>query len=289
VAIRTEPVRTGGPAIPARPRDVSRARTSRRIVLDRWASRLVILGGFIIIASILAILFVIVGEVWPLFRKPTATLVAAHTSTGVTPATRPTGGEPVGVDEYREVAFAITQAGTVAFVSLKGAAVPGPMPLPALGGGKVTTAAVSSKGTLLLGTSDGRVIPLEMRFDVTFAEGGRTVTPKPVFGDVRVLDPEKKRAVQRLAFSAPLSGSIIVAQVGPRDLIVQAVVEKKALIGGARREESLQALTVADGEITALALDGRGEDLFIGTSRGQVIQYDFRERDTLPVACRPGR
>jgi phosphate transport system permease protein len=32
-----------------------------------------------------------------------------------------------------------------------------------------------------------------------------------------------------------------------------------------------------DGEITGLALDGRGEDLFLGTSRGQVIRYDLRE------------
>jgi phosphate transport system permease protein len=279
VAIRTDALRAGGPVPPARPLEVPRARTLHRIGLDRWASRLVILGGLIIIASILAILFVIVGEVWPLFRKPTATLVAAYATTDATPAARPVGGDPVGVDEYREVAFAITQADTISFVPLKGASVPGRMQLPALGGGKITTAAVSATGTLLLGTSDGRVIPLEMKFDVAFTEGGRTVTPKPVFGGVSVLDPEKKRAVRRLAFAAPPSGSITVAQVGPRDLVMQTVVEKKALIGGARREEALQALTVPDGEITALALDGRGEDLFVGTSRGQVIQYDVRERD----------
>ena len=59
-------------ALGARPLVVSRARTLRRILLDRWASRLVILGGLIIIASILAILVVILGEVWPLFRPPTA-------------------------------------------------------------------------------------------------------------------------------------------------------------------------------------------------------------------------
>ena len=41
---------------------VSRARTARRILLDRWASRLVVLGGIVIIASILAILFVILAE-----------------------------------------------------------------------------------------------------------------------------------------------------------------------------------------------------------------------------------
>ena len=47
-------------AFPARPLIVSPARTSRRIRMDQWASRLVVVGGLIIIAAILAILFVIV-------------------------------------------------------------------------------------------------------------------------------------------------------------------------------------------------------------------------------------
>ena len=49
------------------PLTLGRARTSRRILLDRVSRRLVVLGGIIIIASILAILVVIAGEVSPLF------------------------------------------------------------------------------------------------------------------------------------------------------------------------------------------------------------------------------
>ena len=51
MAINSDAFGTGGPASPARPLVVSRARTSRRITLDRWTSRLVILGGIIIIAA----------------------------------------------------------------------------------------------------------------------------------------------------------------------------------------------------------------------------------------------
>ncbi len=279
MATRSDTLQAGGPEAPARPLVVSRARTSRRIVLDQWASRLVILGGIIIIASILAILFVIVGEVWPLFRKPTATLAGRYAAGAASAAARPAGGDAVGVDEYREVAFTVTRLGAVVFVSLKGAAVPAPVSPPAVDGHEVTTVAVSSKGTLLLGTSDGRMVPLDVKFDVAFDGGKRTVTPKPVFGEPSVLDPDAKRGVLRLAFAAPESGPTTIAQVGPRDLVVQTVIEKKALIGGTRREEALQTLTVPDGEVTALAVDGRGEDLFVGTSRGQVIQYDLRERE----------
>ena len=68
-----------------------------------------------------------------------------------------------------------------------------------------------------------------------------------------------------------------VAQVGPEDLVVQSTVEKKALIGASRKEESLQPLGVR-GVVTALALDGRGDDLFVGTSAGQVLHFDMRDK-----------
>ena len=59
---------------------------------------------------------------------------------------------------------------------------------------------------------------------------------------------------------------------------MQTTVEKKALVGPSKREESRQTLRLEiDGEVTKLALDGRAEDLFIGTSRGQVVRYDLRD------------
>ena len=71
----------GVPVERDRPLVVSRARTARRIIADRWASRLVVSGGIIIIASILAILFVIAAEVYPLFKKPTASLLGTRAAT----------------------------------------------------------------------------------------------------------------------------------------------------------------------------------------------------------------
>ncbi|MBI2200188.1 MAG: hypothetical protein HYU42_16575, partial [Candidatus Rokubacteria bacterium] len=95
------------------------------------------------------------------------------------------------------------------------------------------------------------------------------------------LDPERNRPLRRLAFAATGTGPVTVAQVGPTELALHSVVEKKALIGGSRREESLTTLAVSvDGEITALRLDGRGENLFIGTSRGWVLRYDMRDRES---------
>ena len=56
----------------APPLHVFSTRFARRMFFDRVARQVVTLGGVIIIGTILAILLVIVGEVYPLLRPATA-------------------------------------------------------------------------------------------------------------------------------------------------------------------------------------------------------------------------
>ena len=293
MAINAGAFEAGGPGAPARSLGVSRARTSRRILLDRWASRLVVVGGIVIIACILAILFVIAAEVYPLFKAPTSTYVGSYGTTGA--ERQPAPGDAVGVDEYREVAYVLTAGGRVDFFALKGGESAPAMLVPGLDGATVTAVAALGKTGFLLGTSDGRSIPLDMKFDVTFKDGKRTVTAAPVFGAATELDPDKKGPVQRLASGGSNAGGVTVAQVGPTELVIQSVIERKALIGGTRREESRQSFVPEiPGEITAFKLDSRAEDLFIGTSQGQVLRYDVKDpevpklMEVVAVTSRPG-
>ncbi len=293
MAINTGSLSAGGPASPARPLVVSQARTGRRILADRWASRLVIVGGIVIIACILAILFVIAVEVYPLFKSPTATLLGSYGTAAA--GGGPAPGDAIGVDEYRELAYTLTSDGRLDFVPLKGGRGPAAVAVPGLNGATITSVAAVGKTRLVLGTSDGRAIPLDMKFDVAFADGRRAVTVAPVFGEATALDPQKRRPVLTLASGGADGGGVTVAQVGPTDLVVQSVVEKKALIGGTRREESLQAFAPEiPGEITALKLDNRAEELFVGISQGQVLRYDLRDpllpklAEVVAVASRPG-
>ncbi len=272
------PASGSGP--PARSLSVSRARTARRILLDSWASRVVVVGGVVIIASILAILFVIAAEVYPLFKKPVAARVGSYVPSAVGGPQNPAPGRSIGMDEYREVGYEVTRSGILAFVSLTGGPSPSTVAVPWLEGAEVTAVADVGKGRYVIGSSNGRVTSLEMRFDVAFDDGKRTVAPRPVFAEPSLLDPDGKRPLLRLTAAMPESGAVTVAQVGPAELTIQSVVEKKALIGGGRKEESRQTLRVPGAvEVTALALDGRAEDLFVGTATGRVVRYDLRDRD----------
>jgi phosphate transport system permease protein len=295
----SETFRAGGAGPPARPAAgsriaVSAARAARRRLLDRWAGRVVAVGGVVIIASILAMLVVIAGEVGPLFRGASATVVARHDPAG--PARGPAPGRASGVDEYRELAYRITTEGRVEFVSLRpGHPAPPAAQPPGLEGRRVTAVAEAGKDTHLLGTDDGRVLPLAVQFTATFAEGRREVAAAVEAGPPLRLDPAGRRPIRALTGARQEGGTIVAAQLGPATVLLLSVRERKGLVGGGRRQEERTPIEVrVDGEVTALRLDGRGEDLFVGTSRGQLLRYDLRPAgaarlvDTASAGRRPG-
>ena len=81
----------------------------KRLLVNRIATGVVTSGGWIIIGSILAILFVIVGEFYPLFKEPTLTLDREFKTRSVPLA--------VGIDPYQEKAYAVEKDG-IRFYSL---------------------------------------------------------------------------------------------------------------------------------------------------------------------------
>jgi phosphate transport system permease protein len=139
----------------ARPLHVFSTRFARRTFFDRTARHVVTLGGVVIIGAILAILVVIVGEVYPLLRPATARSLDPL-NPGVVG-----GALAVETDEYRALAAVVTEAG-LSFAPLAAGSVAANADLPALGAAKVTAVSATGGRSLALGLSDGRVIPIEI-------------------------------------------------------------------------------------------------------------------------------
>ncbi len=276
MTIREGTLRVGEPAVAAPPLASARVRGGRRLLADRLARYLVTLGGVTIVLAILAILFVIVAEVYPLFRKPTARLVAT-----VSPEIK-AAPLAVGVDEYREVAPLVTPSG-ISFVSIKDGSPIAAPPLAALNGASVVGTSGLGRGTFGLGLSDGRLIPVTVAYEITFPEGKRHIEPALTVSDPIRMNPDG-RPVARLAYVVTEKGPVAVSVIGPRDLTLVQVVEHKALIGPATAEEKHQQLSLPmEGEVTALAVDNRGDDVFVGTSAGQVLRVSLRDPDAPEV------
>ena len=258
----------GGP--PASTRRVAAVRpASRRALADRLATRFVTLSGVLIIAAILAILFVIVGVVWPLLRPPSATSVPA----GALPA----GTFPLAlaVDEYREEAFVATKSGLLVLPVAGGKATAAD--LPGLGEATVVKAVAPEPELIVLGLSDGRLYPVAVSTEVAYDEGKRRVTPSIRPGTPVIVDPAGKPAGVFKYVRGP-DGPIALVATGPRELTLVRVVEKTSLMGETTREEARVVLPVtASGEVTSLALDVRGQDIFAGTSNGEIVRFDLRD------------
>jgi phosphate transport system permease protein len=258
--------------------------------VDRLARRAVTLGGVAIIASILAILVVIAAEVVPLFAPPAVTPV--RTLAGPVSVRVEAPPLAIGVDEYREVGFVVTAAGVHLFRVSESADLPVP-PIPALAGATVVSTSPAGRGPIALGLSNGRVVPVEVKFAVTFPDGKRRITPEVVVAEPIVAD-SAGRPIREVAYAAAPGGPLAAAVVGPTEIALVRTRERKALVGPSTREESRQTIALPTrGEVRELALDGRGEDLFAGTSTGEVVRVDLREpaprvAETVMAARPPG-
>src|SRR5687767_6320670 len=213
MANHVEAMRPAGPVIPAPPVAISKSKVKRRIFIDRLAGRLVTLGGVVIIASILAILLVIVVEVYPLFRAPTAELVGPVGGVAAQLGAAPLA---VGVEEYGEIAY-VVGGGEVQFLALDEGKLLLSVPLQGLNGATPVVTSTLGIGPFAVGLSDGRIIPIDVKFIMSFPGGFRKIEPSVIMAEPIQVDASS-RPIRGLAYTAPEGSQIAAAAVGPKEV-----------------------------------------------------------------------
>jgi phosphate transport system permease protein len=249
--------------------------------LDRWAGRIVALGGCGVIGSILAILVFVAAEVRPLFRPARVTRAAEYPAAAVLDD-RAEGERIVmiGLDENREVGYLVTRGGTVAFFDPRDGSPRGRFSVGAPGGGPITAARRSLDGRrLALGTAAGGVLLHEIDFHPLFREGTRSYAPEINLIGAVDLDPAGRRSVVAVAQAG---------DAGERSGVAVILDDGRVVVRIERREESL----FGDGEVstaryelgpggagdpTAVALDGRVRNLYVGTTGGKILHWSIPE------------
>ena len=187
----------------------------------------------------------------------------------------PAGALPAGtvplalaVDEYREEAFVATKGGLLVLPVSGGEATVAELPGARRGHGRQGRRAGA-------GADRPRTLrrpPLSrssVSTEVAYEDGKRRVTPSVRPGSPVTVDTEGKPAGVFKYVRGP-DGPIALVATGPRELTLVRVVEKTNLMGETTREDVRIVLPVeAKGEVTSLALDVRGQDIFAGTSGGR--------------------
>jgi len=240
--------------------------------MDRWSRRLVSFGGAAVIVAILAILVVIVSEVAPLFVPARATRSAL---VRVSPSSAPL---TVGTDEYRETACVVGEGG-ISFHSLvENQPIDVNVPLPP-DGARIVSATPVREGAVFLGLSDGRIWPVDLRFEVSFPQGKRVITPGLTAKDPESLLPDRI-PVKNVAFFATEDGPVVAAPGGPRKVALLRMREKRSLIGGVTRDvRRYEASLATEGTISALALGNAGRMVLAGTTAGELALVGVDEED----------
>lgn len=246
----------------------------QRLLLDRLARNLVSVGGVSVIFSIIAILFVIVAVTWPLFKDPHLELQKKFTIAADSSSPALT----IGTDEYREVVYAV-YSNRMDFFSLPTASLLFSEPLPEKNNSKVTSVALSDNHFLALGLSDGRVVPVQVEFNVTFADGIRFVNPSlnwmPVFSVT-----ENAHSLEQLAAHRTDNSFTVAASPDGKALVVHKVEERRSLMGEVKLRESSQKLELPDkSRIRALTFHPEGNAIYIGTSAGQILRASWEDLD----------
>ncbi|MCW8888621.1 MAG: phosphate ABC transporter permease, partial [Gammaproteobacteria bacterium] len=142
-----------------------------RLLKDRLARYGVMLGGISVIGAILLIFFYLVVVVWPLFETPTSEVVGTYQMPG--------GDKTIhlSLDERGDIAGRIIPNGEVIFFHTKDGTEISRQKLPT--SAKISAVALGQigEGQIALGTDDGRALVIKTRYQVSFPNDIRTVTP----------------------------------------------------------------------------------------------------------------
>ena len=245
----------------------------RRRAMDALARVVVVVGGLTIIASVLAIFFLICGEVVPLFGNPG---VERRDPIAL-------GGPPVfiGVEEQQELAFMVRPEGVVRIVDLSTRETKKDVPLKKVPGATLACGVRPlANPVACFGTSDGRMLPVAIRFRADFDEAGRrTIVPSVLERDAIAID-EQKRKISALAFQSVDAGDAAAA-----------ITEDGRVFYVATSGDVTEITKLVGERLTCVVLDRYLEHLYVGTHSGCIVHIDVREQpaavDTLSVGTKP--
>ena len=243
-----------------------------------WAGRhLISIGGVGIIVAVLGILVFILREAYPLFQSPRVQEAGRIRLDGEDIVLE------VGVDPYREIAYAVRGTG-VDFLRLDTGDLLFREQPAELQGRRITSAYRSPRdGYLGLGLDDGQVLIARVDFNLDYSTGERQITPAFAVEGSLVLD-QRGDAITHLVVRYSDDGRSAVAGITAAGRLLVAVREQQqGLLGPGRLEEAIYELDPGTGtRPTAVAVDGMVRQVLAGTDRGEIREWELGEVDDEP-------
>jgi phosphate transport system permease protein len=235
---------------------------------DRMATRAITVGGLLVIASVIAILVLIVRVTLPLFQPARATVLKSFS---LPDATVPLA---IGVDDAHELGYVLDETGVFSFYKLTDGTVVSTVPA---GKGQVQSVERSKNNMFTLLWKDGTITLARVDFRPIFdSEGKRTIQPDVSvagrYSDTNSPAPAQGAAVRvgdgRTTRVRLLAGNTfqVIHQVVTTDLFDNETNETFSFV-----------IDDIPGKVTAFAVDEKGQALYAGTDAGSLLRWDLHE------------
>ena len=249
--------------------DPDRFRTARSTLLvDRFMTSFIKVGGLAIIAAVFAIFFFLLSEILPLFRQARVEPLGDRSGP-------PAEALAFGVDEWGELPFVLTADGVFSFLPASGPALTSRLAL--RDGELVTAAAYDQKNQFLsAGTSLGRVLQAELRYTSSVATKEQpaqvSATPATV-AELALGTPGK--AIVAIAFGESAEAKLlaVVQEVdGQRRLHATAFTVARSMMGTGAVEKLWEKdlTSLLAGPVVHLLVDEKAENIITSDRGGQV-------------------
>lgn len=248
---------------------------------DRIATRIITVGGMLIIASVIAILVLIFKVALPLFlgaeAKQRATVDLSRNNSSPPLA--------IGIDDYEEVAFTVSQDGTFSFFTLANAELLSTFATAPAEGLRIKHLEPFKNSSYSFLWEDGSLSICQVRFLPRFNETGvRRIEPQ--VETMRHLPPDQWSGHSVRAAAARISSeddrlTIVSLLENNRFLITHEITTTDIFDNAETEIFSVMTEESLPGKVTAFALDGQGKTLYAGTDHGNLLRWDLRENESV--------
>ena len=259
----------------------------RRLFYDALARRAIALGGSAVIAAVVLIFFYLLYVVLPIFASASLEERARY-ALQLDAAQDEVRVLHMEMEELGESAVRVLSNGRVEFLSVSDGVVDGSLDLPIPEGVRITSvgAGLPASRALALGLSDGTALVLKLRFDITYPNDRRTVTPAIEYlfgeemGEARVELDAQGRPLTRIALHLGEEEIGLAAVVADATLKFQAFEITESLLGGRSLEEGYAAEKALEAPVLRLLLSPDMRSIF-GIHEDSISYFDLADRDGL--------
>lgn len=251
----------------------------RALFSDKIAKIVVYTGGIATILSVVAILLFVFSEALPLWFKPDYLKSSELNSKKIILSRQAIA---IGLDEYKEVLYVVTDSATIDFVDLNKNELLKSFSIPELEGQQVISVSRSlSDHFLAVGTSEGKIALLQAKFSTTFKENYERIIISSVEEAGVINIDSLNRPVTNLIYRRASSDEFSLAALIDSKEFIFYSSETTSPLSGEKSEIVYKSniTSLIDGQITAIELDDQCEKLMVGTESGFLYYISVKEKD----------